>query len=108
MNIELDETEAEIDQLKSIAYTLREIQSKKNKKRTDGKDGNRLFVGGLLLYSTERDLEKYFQKYGKVIAAQVIKFPLSSQSRGFGFVEYETDEMAQVALKNAPHFVAGK
>lgn len=61
--------------------------------------GKRLFVGNLALDAKEEDLQKVFGECGKVANVTVIKSKFDpSQSRGFGFVEMETDAEAQNAI----------
>lgn len=49
------------------------------------------------LYTTERDLRQYFEKYGNVDSIQIVYDRQSGRSRGFGFVYYETVEDAREA-----------
>lgn len=48
--------------------------------------GNNLYVTGLSIRVTEKDLEKYFAKVGEVIEARLVVDPRTRESRGFGFV----------------------
>ena len=58
----------------------------------------RLFVGRLPYSTTSSQLEEMFSKFGKVISCDVIADRFSGQSKGFGFVEMETDDLAQAAI----------
>ena len=58
----------------------------------------RLFVGNLPYSVGESELEAAFAELGTVISAVVIRDRESGRSRGFGFVEMETDEMAESAV----------
>jgi cold-inducible RNA-binding protein len=58
----------------------------------------KLYVGGLAYSVTEKELEELFAAIGKVVSAAVIKDRDSGQSKGFGFVEMESDEEAQKAI----------
>ncbi len=58
-----------------------------------------LYVGNLSQNVTEEDLRKNFSEAGKVVSAAVIKDKFSGVSRGFGFVEMETEEGAQEAIR---------
>lgn len=60
---------------------------------------NKLFVAGLPYSLTDSKLEEYFSKVGKVLSAKVIIDKYSGQSKGFGFVEMETEEEAKKAIK---------
>ena len=57
----------------------------------------RLFVGNLPFSVSDADLENTFADHGTVVGAIVIRDRDSGRSRGFGFVEMETEEMAEAA-----------
>jgi len=59
---------------------------------------NKLYVGGLPYATTDDDLKELFAEHGTVQSAVVIKDRDSGQSKGFGFVEFESEEQAQTAL----------
>ena len=54
----------------------------------------RLYVGNLNYSTSESTLSDLFGAYGAVREVTVI------EGKGFGFVEYETDEAAQLAIDN--------
>ena len=58
-----------------------------------------LYVGNLSQKVTEEDLKNNFSEAGAVATVSVIKDKFSGVSRGFGFVEMETEEGAQEAIK---------
>lgn len=57
-----------------------------------------LYVGNLPFSTTADQLEALFAEHGAVLRAQVISDRETGRSRGFGFVEMETDEGAQAAI----------
>ncbi|MFV2072318.1 MAG: RNA recognition motif domain-containing protein [Thermoanaerobaculales bacterium] len=57
----------------------------------------RLFVGNLAQSIGEGELKTAFSEYGTVVSAVVIRDRETGRSRGFGFVELETEEMAEAA-----------
>ena len=57
----------------------------------------RLFVGNLPYSVGEEDLEASFGEHGTVVSTVVIRDRETGRSRGFGFVEMETEEMAEAA-----------
>ena len=61
--------------------------------------GRKLFVGGLPWSTTDEELHAAFAAHGTVTSANVVKDRETGRSRGFGFVEYETDEMAAKAIE---------
>lgn len=60
---------------------------------------SKLFVGGLPYATTDDELQDVFAAHGKVVSAKVIMDRESGRSKGFGFVEFETEEEAQAAMK---------
>lgn len=58
----------------------------------------RLHVGNLEYSITNEDLEKLFSSEGIVINVKVIR-TLEGKSKGFGFVEMETEEEANKAIE---------
>jgi RNA recognition motif-containing protein len=58
----------------------------------------RLYVGNLSNEVTENDLTHNFSTVGKVVSVAIIKDKYSNQSKGFGFVEMETEEEARKAI----------
>ena len=71
---------------------------KKGKNLYDFKDGinkRRLFVYSLPPKMNNTDLYDLFSKYGNVEDAYIIINRLTKQSKGFGYVIYETNEEAE-------------
>ena len=58
-----------------------------------------LYVGNLSQKVTEEDLRKNFSEAGTVVSVSVIKDRFSGVSRGFGFVEMETEDGAQEGIQ---------
>ncbi len=59
----------------------------------------KLYVGNLTYNVNETDLEAMFTPFGAVQSAQVIVDRDTNRSKGFGFVEMETDAQAQAAIQ---------
>lgn len=57
----------------------------------------KLFVGGLPFSTTDDELQQAFAEYGAVASAVVIKDRDSGRSKGFGFVEFESDDEGKKA-----------
>lgn len=57
-----------------------------------------IYVGNLAWTANQDDLYQLFSQYGKVTRAQVISDRETGRSRGFGFVEMESDDEAQRAI----------
>ena len=60
---------------------------------------NKLFVGNLPYSTTSDSLRELFATAGEVLTASVVTDRDSGRSKGFGFVEMATDELAQEAIK---------
>lgn len=58
----------------------------------------KLFVGNLPYSVGDGELEAAFASHGNVVSAVVIRDHETGRSRGFGFVEMETEEMAEAAV----------
>ncbi|MBP8292992.1 MAG: RNA-binding protein [Caldilineaceae bacterium] len=58
----------------------------------------KLYVGNLSYKSTEEELQRLFAQAGTVKSASIINDRDTGRSKGFGFVEMETDSEAQQAI----------
>src|SRR5690348_2194866 len=59
----------------------------------------KLFVGNLSFHTTPGDLETLFREVGAVASVNIIADKFSGQSKGFGFVEMDTQADAQTAME---------
>ena len=59
----------------------------------------RLYVGNLPWEVSSSDLESAFAEYGAVQSAEVISDRVTGRSRGFGFVQMESDEASDAAIE---------
>ena len=57
-----------------------------------------IFVSGLPFSLTREELESAFQAFGNVTSARIIKDRDTGRSRGFGFVEMDSDDAAHSAI----------
>ncbi|ONI28971.1 hypothetical protein PRUPE_1G172700 [Prunus persica] len=62
-----------------------------------------LFVGHLSHLTTEQSLRKALSKYGRVKDLRLVRHIVTGASRGYAFVEYETEREMQRAYKEAHH-----
>ncbi len=60
--------------------------------------GKKLYVGNLAYTMTASDLQNLFEQHGTVQSAEVISDRATGRSKGFGFVEMDTEEQAQAAI----------
>jgi len=58
-----------------------------------------LYIGNLSNEVTEEDLKANFSEVGPVLSVTIIKDKYTGLTRGFGFVEMETEKDAQEAIK---------
>ncbi len=58
----------------------------------------RMYVGNLDYDTTDKELEELFSQEGTVTYSKVI-MRMDGKSRGFGFVEMETEEQAKAAIE---------
>src|SRR3954453_2470549 len=59
----------------------------------------KLYVGNLTYNVNESDLEALFTPFGTVQSAQIIVDRDTNRSKGFGFVEMDTDAQAQASIQ---------
>lgn len=59
----------------------------------------KLYVGGLSYSTTDDGLKEAFAQIGAVSSAKVITDRMTGRSRGFGFVEMDSDEEAAKAIE---------
>lgn len=60
--------------------------------------GKTIYVSNLRRDLTERYLEKKFDKFGNIKGIEIVMDPFTRESRGFGFITYETSKEAQLAI----------
>jgi RNA recognition motif-containing protein len=59
----------------------------------------KLYVGNLNYATTEDELHTLFTEIGPVTSVALISDRMTGQSKGFGFVEMETEKAAQEAIQ---------
>lgn len=58
-----------------------------------------IYVGNLSYSTTEAELQDLFAEYGAVSSVNIIKDRDTGSSKGFGFVEMDTQSEAEAAIK---------
>lgn len=58
-----------------------------------------LYVGNLAYATTEAELRQAFAAHGKVVAVRIIMDRDTGRSRGYGFIEMDTDAAAARACE---------
>ena len=59
---------------------------------------SKLYVGGIPYRTTEDELRAAFEEAGTVVSASIISDRMTGRSRGFGFVEMDSEASAQAAI----------
>ena len=59
-----------------------------------------MYVSNLSFHTSDEDLKTLFSQFGAVSSAKVITDRETGRSRGFGFVEMNSDAEAKEAIKN--------
>ncbi|MFA6856017.1 MAG: RNA-binding protein [Treponema sp.] len=60
--------------------------------------GKKIYVGNLAYNTNDSTIHSLFEPYGTVVSANVITDRFSGSSKGFGFVEMETEEASGKAI----------
>ena len=60
---------------------------------------NKLYIGNLSWNVNDDQLRAAFTQAGTVTSARVMVDKMTGRSRGFGFIEFETEEMAKAAIE---------
>jgi len=60
---------------------------------------NKLYIGNISYNTTDDSLKEAFSQFGSVESAVIITDKFSGRSKGFGFVEFSTEEEAGKAIK---------
>jgi len=60
----------------------------------------KLYVGSLPYSWTTEQLEELFTPFGRVTSAAIVSDQATRKSKGFGFVELETEEAARKAMED--------
>lgn len=59
----------------------------------------KLFVGNLPFSMTDDQLKQIFSAHGNVVSANIVIDKFSQRSKGFAFIEFETEEEAAAAMQ---------
>ncbi|KAG9144895.1 hypothetical protein Leryth_021309 [Lithospermum erythrorhizon] len=70
-------------------------------------DHGKLFVGGISWDTNEDHLREYFQSYGEVMEAVIMKDRATGRARGFGFIVFADPAVADRVVKEK-HMIDGR
>ncbi|EFJ26637.1 hypothetical protein SELMODRAFT_172407, partial [Selaginella moellendorffii] len=70
-------------------------------------DQGKIFVGGVSWETTDEKLKEYFQSYGDVVEAMIMKDRTTGRGRGFGFVVFADPDVADRVVQDK-HSINGK
>ncbi len=76
-----------------------------------------IYVGNLTPDTTEDELRQAFESFGEIASVKIIRDGATGESRGFGFIEMQSEDQAKAAIDqmngkelkgNALHVEAGR
>lgn len=67
----------------------------------------KLFIGGISWDTNEDRLKEYFQTFGEVVEAVIMKDRTTGRARGFGFVVFADPAVAERVVKDK-HMIDGR
>ena len=59
----------------------------------------KIYVGNLAFTTTEQDLQEQFSQYGQIRSTSIITDRDTGRSRGFAFIELDSNESAHAAIQ---------
>ncbi|XP_061579999.1 MKI67 FHA domain-interacting nucleolar phosphoprotein [Cololabis saira] len=83
-------------------------EAKKNRKQDNKLVPGVVYVGHLPLGLFEPQLESYFQQFGTVLRLRLSRSKKTGGSKGYAFVEYECDEVAQIVAETMNNYLMGE
>ena len=78
---------------------VRSIGSKRPKRKPGSPDCVEIYVGNLSYETAEDQLQREFERHGKVKSARIIVNPFNRKSKGFGSVDMPNRAEAEAAIK---------
>lgn len=71
-------------------------------------EDKKLFVGGLTLETTEKELQDYFGQFGAIQSVSIKLNPQTGKSKGFAFVLFSTPDLVDRVLAQKEHVINSK
>ncbi|XP_016094347.1 MKI67 FHA domain-interacting nucleolar phosphoprotein [Sinocyclocheilus grahami] len=95
--------------LKEEAEFQKKVQQVKNRPKTgQSLSPGVLYVGHLPRGLFEPQLKSYFKQFGKVTRIRVSRSKKTGRSKGYGFVEFECDEVAKIVAETMNNYLIGE
>lgn len=70
-------------------------------------DPGKLFIGGISWDTNEERLRQYFQSFGDVVEAVIMKDRTTGRARGFGFIVFSDPSVAEQVVMEK-HVIDGR
>lgn len=70
-------------------------------------DPGKLFIGGISWDTNEDRLRQYFQNFGDVVEAVIMKDRITGRARGFGFIIFADPSVAERVVMEK-HIIDGR
>ena len=58
----------------------------------------KIYVGNLSYNTSENEINELFSSYGEIISTKLIEDQFTGRSKGFAFIEMESDESVMAAI----------
>lgn len=70
-------------------------------------EAGKLFIGGISWDTSEDRLREYFQAFGEVVEAVIMKDRTTGRARGFGFIVFANASIAEKVVRER-HIIDGR
>uniref|UniRef100_UPI0035900B11 heterogeneous nuclear ribonucleoprotein A1-like isoform X2 n=1 Tax=Myxine glutinosa TaxID=7769 RepID=UPI0035900B11 len=98
----------EVDEImKAVPHTLNDhsVDVQRAVSVEDANSVTRLFVGGLHKYNAEKELRRYFVRYGPIKNVDVPFDHVTGRHRGFAFIEFENNNVVEQIVQEKSHMI---
>jgi len=73
----------------------------------EAKNYNRIYISSIHPDLTEQDVQSVFEAFGNIKSSSLVRDPTTGKHKGFGFIEYDTNQAAQDAINSMNLFDLG-
>lgn len=70
-------------------------------------EAGKLFIGGISWETSEERLREYFEAFGEVVEAVIMKDRTTGRARGFGFIVFADASLAEKVVRER-HIIDGR